>query len=220
MGTPEIQEGILQLFSQEFREAYAGIMNEGFVQMNAPEQIAVIRTLLGQMTTGIGTLKIMIDAKDQRITQVEGELRNKPSREEKSILDHKAIMNLKTLGSEKGAFRLWYEKFVNAFEAAIRGSRKVLDSIADKVDNGNMPEDEDEIEKWYDMIEVKDAAGQTMPVMGSKLGWETMGEAISYVLVENAMAKREPGSRRKRMDAGFSNSSNCTSGSPERRAKD
>ena len=94
-----IQVGILQLFSQEFRDAYASIMNEGFSQQEQGIQIGIIRALIGQMTSGIGALKVMIDAKDARITQVEGEVKARAHKEDKSILDHKAIMNLKTLGS-------------------------------------------------------------------------------------------------------------------------
>jgi len=44
-------------------------------------------------------------------------------------MEHKAITNLKELGSDKAGFRQWYDKFVNAFAQVNRDYRVALQEI-------------------------------------------------------------------------------------------
>ena len=59
-------------------------------------------------------------------------------------------MNLKTLSSDKSGFRMWNEKFINAFEAAIKGSRIVMEAITQGIDDGSLESDQIDFELWYD----------------------------------------------------------------------
>ena len=99
---------------------------------------------------------------------------------QKSILDHKAIMNMKLLSSDKSSFKLWNEKFVNAFEAAIKGARTVFELITNEIDTGKVMKDEDDIEQWYEQLEVNGEVIGRSP----ELAWDELGEKISFVLVD------------------------------------
>ena len=171
------------MFSDQFRNAYSMIMAPQFASGTQQEQLDVVRILMTHMTSGLGTLGREIGKRDADLINVKKELTGMKTtnvrKDDRSILDHKAIMNMKTLSSDKMEFRLWYEKFVNAFEAAMKGSRTVIEAIASKIDHGEMYEDPADVEAWYDAIEV---AGDA--VMGGPLGWESMGERISFVLVD------------------------------------
>ena len=53
----------------------------------------------------------------------------------KSAMEHKAITNMKSQGSERAGFRMWHEKLVNAFAQVNKGYRNILEAIADEIDS-------------------------------------------------------------------------------------
>ena len=118
--------------------------------------------------------------------------------QEKSILDHKAIMNLKILGNDKASFKLWNEKFINAFEAAIRGARSVFEQITSEIDTGKVIPDEDELEEWYEQLQ---SHGQILGE-SQQLAWDEFGEKISFVLVDKCEGDARLRIRTREMDVG------------------
>ena len=67
----------------------------------------------------------------------------------RSVLESKAVSNMKTLGSDKGSFRAWHEKLVNVMEQLRSGSRGLFKALTRYVDQ----EIEDNFEEWVNKQE-------------------------------------------------------------------
>ena len=214
----------LELFSEAFQVAFGKIMDDSFGTQEAGIQLGVVRELVANMTSGLATLKAAADNKDAQLTQVVAEIKGLKNavefskvnhNESKSILDHKAIMNLKALGSDKTTFKLWHEKFVNAFEAAHRGARKIFDTITKEIDEGNLAKDVNDIEEWYERLDI----------LGRPLGeiltfaWDEFGETISFVLVEKCEGDARMRIKTQKMEEASCSTLNYTNGSMEHRDK-
>ena len=186
---------ILTIFSAEFQAEYARIMDPQFPQSDTANQLSVVRNLFTHFTSGLATLKNVMDSQGTKINAVEaekellkaqvqilGSVGGGAGKFKQSILDHKAIMNLKVLNSDKANFRMWNEKFVNAFEAAIKGSRIILETLMKGIDEGTIDDDPDTFELWYGSI-IIGASGQT-PQGVPELEYGNMNEMLNYVLIE------------------------------------
>ena len=138
----------IELFSEQFKDAYGKIMHEDFPGQEAGVHLGIFRELISHMTSGLVTLKKGQYAKNVELQKVDSEVtklkraiggtREDQGLQGKSILDHKAIMNLKPFGNDKTSFKLWYEKLVNAFEAAIKGSTTLFEVATSEIDQGAM----------------------------------------------------------------------------------
>ena len=62
----------------------------------------------------------------------------------RSVLESKAVANMKTLSSDKGSFRAWHEKLVNVMEQLRSGSRGMFKALTKYVDQ----EIEDNFIEW------------------------------------------------------------------------
>ena len=60
----------LELFSNEFRVAFEKIMDSGFGTQDPGIQLGVFRDLVGNMTSGLATLKTAADVQDAHVAQV------------------------------------------------------------------------------------------------------------------------------------------------------
>ena len=53
-------------------------------------------------------------------------------------MGHIANMNMKPLGSDNTSFKLWSENVANAFEAAVKSSRALLELMTAEIAQGAM----------------------------------------------------------------------------------
>ena len=51
----------------------------------------------------------------------------------RGAMEHKAIMNLQSQGNDRGTYRMWHEKLVNAFEQLNGQYRGLLEGITKKL---------------------------------------------------------------------------------------
>ena len=119
-------------------------------------------------------------------------------------------MNLKMLSSDNAGFKLWYEKFVNTFEATIRGVRQIFELITKEIDQGDILED-DELEEWYELQKVHGRLLGENP----ELAWDEFGEKVSFVLVDKCEGDARLRIRTKKMDKASHNLWSYTNGSWE-----
>jgi hypothetical protein len=69
----------------------------------------------------------------------------------RSAMEHKAIANLKTLGSDRQGYRQWHDKFVNAMAQVNREYRTIMQTIVKAIEKEEkLPAgDIDEWENWF-----------------------------------------------------------------------
>jgi hypothetical protein len=80
-----------------------------------------------------------------------GGIRSGNSWRSKSAMEHKAIANLKTLGSDRQGYRQWHDKFVNAMAQVNKEYRTIMQTIVKAIENEEkLPiGDIDEWESWF-----------------------------------------------------------------------
>ena len=66
----------------------------------------------------------------------------------KGVLDNKAIVNLKALDSDKGTFRDWNEKLINAMGQSMTGSRSVMEWLTKQINEGTEIQEDRYEEQW------------------------------------------------------------------------
>jgi len=87
----------------------------------------------------------------------------------KGILDSKAVLSLKPMGS-KGNFKEWNEKFVNAMAQAVEGSRDCIKAMMNSSDPDSTEEWDQE--SWDEQFKTKE------------LKWDRMNEVMYCVLID------------------------------------
>ena len=96
-------------------------------------------------------------------------------KQEKSLLESKAIGNLKTLGDNKGMFREWNDKLNNAINEARKGARGVLNWVE------KQPRNKEITEANYESSECTTPYGEISESLYAVLIDKTEGEARQRV---------------------------------------
>ena len=75
----------------------------------------------------------------------------------KSAMEHKAVMNLKTQGNDRAGYRMWHEKLVNAFAQVNGQYRGILERVAKEIDKGtdmSIMQGNADWESWVSMVDI------------------------------------------------------------------
>ena len=122
------------------------------------------------MNLVLGELKDVTSELQDRVTSNErmsGKGQGQPSR---SVLDSKAVMNLRTI-STKSEYRAWNEKLVNALATVRPKAREVMDYIRKMIDMGALSVDRSQ----YD----------AQP-FATERPWESFSEDLYAILIDKA----------------------------------
>ena len=148
----------------------------------------------------LGELKdTMLELRD-RVTSNEraaGKGQGQPSR---SVLDSKAVMNLRTV-STKSEYRAWNEKLVNALATVRPTAREVMDYIRKMIDMGALSVDRSQ----YD----------AQP-FASERPWESFSEDLYAILIDKAEMRHSQESGQLNRVKGSGHTLYCTNGSQRR----
>ena len=110
------------------------------VGMMANEKMRMEEDIKGVMhSTGLAQ-----GALETLVKQQEAKKDGGGGRHNRTVLESKSVVNMKTLSSDKASFRLWHEELVNVMEQLRPGSRGLFKALTKYADH----EVEDKFEEW------------------------------------------------------------------------
>ena len=111
-------------------------------------------------------------AKAMRMSNTASAMNRRGPMEDKGIMEHRLIRDLKAFTGDKREYRNWNEKLINAYVQIKKGSRGIFEWIKEQVEKG--VKDMDQLKDAWDVEEFSDT--HHFDTFGEELYWILMDE--------------------------------------------